>query len=939
MKSTLSICIAAAICSVTASGQVQMGSDLVGINIGDRFGNALALSGDGQRVIVGARGYTQVFDFVPLNGWQLVGMDIVPPIVDGYAANVVDIANEGQTVLIANKRESQEFEQCGAVRVYDWDGETWQQRGETIFGEDDNEFYGADAVLSDDGSTVIASANWFGWSDNLNMIGQVRRHTWNGNEWAPQNGSINGGNGVQHFGTQLDLSSAGTRLVAGGVGSGNGAIIRTYDWSGANWNTSSEELSISDQIYSDASGLCLSLSGDGQRLVAATTARTNTYGWSENGWELLDSWNERAWDVSLSGDGMTLAHSDASGANQMGELRVMIWANGHWDEAGYHVGDAIEYHMGDAVAISSMGNVYAGGATGEFGFGNETIPGYVEVYESQADNVMGCTDPQACNFSAAATEDDGTCDYLCTGCTDPLAMNYDPDANVDDGSCTFFEPSCAAIGDTAVNTWDLLETGFYPDTLYATHGVTNWSWPNPLETVFHLSETITDDNGGVYQVIGFTVNSITPETTGISWNSTALSNLIDANEQWCLQGWGTPQAVGIYEVTMSGTLILDIFGEPTPLDMQSFSFHLVVADNPEEVLGCTYTEAHNFNTYANADDGSCVFSGCIDTLAINFDSEATVLDNSCLYAGCTDEGALNYGGTPNEYYTIEEIDHALPYPLNFGQAFEQVNDDWYSDPISLGWEFTLFGAAYNTLQVSSNGYLFFGESDFGYSPWQIENMQLPNDFLPYPAIFAAYHDMNPTECGEIFFGIDGEAPNRSFVVSWNEVCPFSSSCQDALPSSVQVILREGTHEIEFHVVNRSSCSGWNEDALIVGMQAEQAAWASTPAGFNNETPVVSERSWIAYPQTSPGPTYDDGSCLYAGCMDAAACNYLAEAIEDNGSCVYAADACGVGTEWDEDTQSCLPIEGFCQTDLDGDGLVAVSDLLLILADFGYECPE
>jgi hypothetical protein len=525
------------------------------------------------------------------------------------------------------------------------------------------------------------------------------------------------------------------------------------------------------------------------------------------------------------------------------------------------------------------------------------------------------------------------------GCTDELALNFDPAAVVDDGSCAFFEPSCAAIGDTAANTWDLLETGFYPDTLHATHGVTNWWWPNTLETVFHLSEAITDANGSSYQIIGFAVDSVTPETSGINWNASAFSDTIYANEQWCFQGGGTPQAVGIYEVTLSGTLILDIFGEPTPLDMQSFSFYLDVTDNPEEILGCTYPEAYNFNTYANTDDGSCVFSGCTDPLAINFDSEADILNNSCLYAGCTDEDALNYGGTPNEFYTIEEIDHNLPYPLNFGQAFEEPYDDWGSDSISLGWEFIFFGATYNTLQVSSNGYLYFGESDFGYSPWQIETMQLPNDFLPYPAIFAAYHDMNPSECGEIFYGVDGEAPNRSFVVSWNEVCPFSSQCQDVLPSSAQVILREGTHEVEFHVVNRSSCSGWNEDALIIGMQNEGAVWASTPAGFNNETSVVSERSWIAYPLTSPGPAYDDGTCLYAGCTDPAACNFFAAAVEDDGSCVYVASACGTGTEWDEDTQSCLPIEGFCQTDLDGDGLVAVGDLLLILADFGYECPD
>ena len=56
--------------------------------------------------------------------------------------------------------------------------------------------------------------------------------------------------------------------------------------------------------------------------------------------------------------------------------------------------------------------------------------------------VMGCTDPAACNFNALATEDDGTrignrgiCagfvaddDSSCAGCVDPMACNYDSTA-------------------------------------------------------------------------------------------------------------------------------------------------------------------------------------------------------------------------------------------------------------------------------------------------------------------------------------------------------------------------------------------------------------------------------------------------------------------------------------------------------------------------------
>ena len=52
--------------------------------------------------------------------------------------------------------------------------------------------------------------------------------------------------------------------------------------------------------------------------------------------------------------------------------------------------------------------------------------------------IVGCTDPNATNYDASATVDDGSCTYTAApGCTDPLATNYDPNATVDDGSCTY----------------------------------------------------------------------------------------------------------------------------------------------------------------------------------------------------------------------------------------------------------------------------------------------------------------------------------------------------------------------------------------------------------------------------------------------------------------------------------------------------------------------
>lgn len=52
--------------------------------------------------------------------------------------------------------------------------------------------------------------------------------------------------------------------------------------------------------------------------------------------------------------------------------------------------------------------------------------------------VLGCLDPEACNFDADAETDDGSCDYACLGCTYPLASNYSASATVPDGSCLFY---------------------------------------------------------------------------------------------------------------------------------------------------------------------------------------------------------------------------------------------------------------------------------------------------------------------------------------------------------------------------------------------------------------------------------------------------------------------------------------------------------------------
>ena len=87
------------------------------------------------------------------------------------------------------------------------------------------------------------------------------------------------------------------------------------------------------------------------------------------------------------------------------------------------------------------------------------------------EEVLGCDDAMACNYSDTATENDGSCvfaeeyfdcdgdcladadmDGVCdeleiVGCTDDMACNYDPAATDSDDSCTYPEPNLDCNGD------------------------------------------------------------------------------------------------------------------------------------------------------------------------------------------------------------------------------------------------------------------------------------------------------------------------------------------------------------------------------------------------------------------------------------------------------------------------------------------------------------
>ena len=86
-------------------------------------------------------------------------------------------------------------------------------------------------------------------------------------------------------------------------------------------------------------------------------------------------------------------------------------------------------------------------------------------YSMVNDDVVGCTDPNACNYDPLATVDDGSCIVL--GCTNPSADNYSPTANENNGSCTYGGGLCTGLTYEVIAS-DPLGTGESTYHIYAT---------------------------------------------------------------------------------------------------------------------------------------------------------------------------------------------------------------------------------------------------------------------------------------------------------------------------------------------------------------------------------------------------------------------------------------------------------------------------------------
>jgi large repetitive protein len=232
------------------------------------------------------------------------------------------------------------------------------------------------------------------------------------------------------------------------------------------------------------------------------------------------------------------------------------------------------------------------------------------------------------------------------------------------------------------------------------------------------------------------------------------------------------------------------------------------------------------------------FPGCPD---VNAGPDQTLTCNqACATISAT---AFQAGSTTN--YSVTSIPHNPPiaYDAAGGTAVSVGTDDVWSPIITLPFTFCYYGQSYTTCKIGSNGAIQLGPtSGAGTHPWSFSVNAPSSNLVNAGHIFGIYHDIDPTKgspTGTVRYHILGQAPCRVFVVSFNNMAHYGSSCSaNTFRSTHMMVLYETTNTIDIYVARKDLCTGWNNGHAILGIQ-NQNGTAGVVAPGRNTTPTWS----------------------------------------------------------------------------------------------------
>ncbi|MEL6658244.1 MAG: hypothetical protein AAFR36_17420, partial [Bacteroidota bacterium] len=344
----------------------QFGTPLQGVNTGDRFGTSVSLSADGMRMAVGApradesaledNGKVTVYQRVG-DQWQPLGKPIKGEIAEDRFGMAVSLSDDGNRLLVQSEIAFTNlvgftFTQ-GNVRVYDWTGSKWKQVGLNVLSDTGFVPLFGSAAISGNGQRFIMEDRF-----ELNGEGLSIHELVDGIAWVEIGRFPVGGSDV------VAITSDGNRIAdlnAFGI-----LTIREYD--GTSWVQLGNEIFLPDFALNTLSPL--TFSQDGNRIACGLfdtdPGGAVVFEWDGSSWQQLGdvvslglSGSECGSQGHLADDGNRLVVLSECFSNNPGGPRkimgVFEWNGTEWVELGRQE----DLQFGDLRAFSGAGDKIA----------------------------------------------------------------------------------------------------------------------------------------------------------------------------------------------------------------------------------------------------------------------------------------------------------------------------------------------------------------------------------------------------------------------------------------------------------------------------------------------------------------------------------------------------------------------------------------------------
>jgi uncharacterized membrane protein len=268
---------------IIAGTWIQIGGD---ITPGGTCGQSVSVTRSGTliSVAVGCPGAQEVHVYDFIGGvWTLRGSPITSPASKlGYS---VSLSEDGETVAGGAYLNDLGGPNSGAVGVYNWNGVAWVQLGGDILGEGSADASGWSVSLNEAGTIISIGARYNDGGGS--QSGHVRVYEYNGSSWIQRGTDIDGVAAGNEFGYSASINATGDTFIGGAPAAGpNDGLTRVFVWSGSSWSQKGQL--ILGEAINDYSGFSVTINDTADRI--AIGARGNDGNGNSSGHTRVFEW-------------------------------------------------------------------------------------------------------------------------------------------------------------------------------------------------------------------------------------------------------------------------------------------------------------------------------------------------------------------------------------------------------------------------------------------------------------------------------------------------------------------------------------------------------------------------------------------------------------------------------------------------------------------------